>query len=62
LKRSAIILKLADGQFENVKIKVQIAKLRNPPGGGWLFYDIYEKHNVLSKLDLHLTFATNRSV
>jgi len=41
----ALLLKLTGGQFENAKIKVQNAKLRN----------------VLSKIDLHLTFATNRS-
>jgi len=37
---NSYVLKLTDGQFENAKIKVQNAKLRNPPAGGWLFYDI----------------------
>jgi len=36
------MFKLADGQFENAKIKVQSAKLRNPDVVGMFDFDIYD--------------------
>jgi len=51
-----LILKLTDGQFENVKIKVQNAKLPNPPTADAILHWIPACAGMTEKAGMTIAF------